>query len=69
MDLGSHNSLLQHEMCPTFFSKIPPPYCALSNAQALSSSAEIIRESKTLDCYAIEILLLLLFTGVPALPV
>ena len=30
LDLGSHNSLLQHDMWPTFFlSKITPPYCNL----------------------------------------
>ena len=28
LDLGSQNSLLQHDMCPTLFSKITPPYCA-----------------------------------------
>ena len=27
LDLGSHNSLVQHDMCPKYFLKITPPYC------------------------------------------
>ena len=27
LDLGSQNFLLQHRMCPTYVSKITPPYC------------------------------------------
>ena len=29
LELGSHNSLVQNDMCPTFFPKFTPPYSLL----------------------------------------